>query len=117
MTIQKRAARVEMPFASILNSLLPRVRSRSRAFVVRVSMMKYDRVASVGHLFHFFSLSLSLSFLSFYGKIRKRELGNAFRLPLIDRDFSTRQIVLVIRLDNRCDGMESLVRRSIDQFD
>ena len=44
MTIQKGAARIEMPLASILNSLLARDRSRSQAFVVCVSMMKYERV-------------------------------------------------------------------------
>lgn len=82
MTIQKGAARMEMPFASILNSLLPRVRSRSRAFVVCVSMMKYHRV---GH-------PLPLSFLSFHpawGKEARIRPRSSDWSP----DFSTRRIV------------------------
>lgn len=87
---------MEMPFASILNSLLPRVRSRSRAFVVCVSMMKYHRV---GH-------PLSSIFPFIPRGIRKRELG---RVPPIDLRFfnSTDRHT---GLDKRCnDGMEGLV--------
>lgn len=68
MTIQKGAARIEMPLASILNSLLARDRSRSQAFVVCVSMMKYERVTCSldSHSLPFLSIfSLFFSFFFF----------------------------------------------------
>ena len=114
MTIQKGAARIEMPLASILNSLLTRDRSRSQAFVACVSMMKYERVAFVGHpLF-------SLPFHFFYSlPSRHCRSTREFRRVTTFWFFVARNRLSAIRFWLRDDTMnkESVINSETDKFE